>query len=431
MESFTLSKILLCLGLLFCVLLIFSLFVSSLAQTSGIKWSRTFGSGEEDVCYSVIQSSDDGFVLVGHTKTFDLNGDVWLIKTDSFGNMEWNRTYGGDDWDRANCLVETSDGGYAIAGYTYSFSEGFGDFWLFKTDNNGNVQWSQIYGGSNLERANCLVETSDRGFALVGYSNSFGAGEYDFCLVKTDPLGELEWNQTYGGIDKDVAWSLVETSDGGYALAGDTLSFGAGDHDFLLVKTDSYGNIEWNQTYGKESYDYAYSVVESIDGGYALAGISHSEASDDFWLVKTDSEGKMLWNKLFKKGDHSVAYSLIVLSDGGYGLAGYSHSIFGLQGIDFWLVKTDKYGNLNLSKTFGGADTECAYSVIETSDGGFALAGYTDSFGNGGLDFWLVKTDEYGNIPEFSSWTILSITIMISIIVLVFRKTRSFNKLDE
>ncbi|MEJ2280944.1 MAG: hypothetical protein P8X97_03380 [Candidatus Bathyarchaeota archaeon] len=422
MEIFTLSKVLAYLGLLFCMLLIFSLIVSSFAETSGIMWSQTYGSSEEDVCYSLIQSSDGGFVMVGHTKAFDLDGDIWLIKTDRYGNMDWNYTYGGDDWDRASCLVETSDGGYAITGYTYSFSEGFGDYWLIKTDKNGIVQWNQIYGGNNLERANCLVETSDGGFALAGYSNSFGAGEYDFWLVKTNPLGELEWNQTYGGIDKDIAWSLVETSDGGYVIAGDTLSFGAGDHDFLLVKTDSFGNIEWNQTYGKESYDYAYSVVESIDGGYALAGVSRSEASADFWLVKTDLDGQMLWNKTFKRGDHSEAYSIKTLSDGGYGLAGYSHSIFGSQGIDFWLVRTDKYGNLNLNQTFGGTQIDSAFSIIETIDGGYALAGYTNSFGNGNLDFWLVKTDKYGNIPEFESWTILLFVIIISITIIAFQK---------
>ncbi|MEJ2271779.1 MAG: hypothetical protein P8X91_04720, partial [Candidatus Bathyarchaeota archaeon] len=182
---------------------------------------------------------------------------------------------------------------------------------------------------------------------------------------------------------------------------------------------------------GKESYDYAYSVVESIEGGYALAGMSRSEGSADFWLVKTDSEGRMLWNKMFKGGDYSVAYSLIVLSDGGYGLAGYSHSIFGPQGIDYWFIKTDKYGNLKLNQKFGGTDIDNAYSIIETSDRGYALAGYTKSFGNGDLDFWVVKTDENGNIPEFPSLSILTIMILISISILIFRKMLPFSKLKN
>jgi hypothetical protein len=130
----------------------------------------------------------------------------------------------------------------------------------------------------------------------------------------------------------------------------------------------------------------------------------------------------MLWNKNFKRGDHSEAYSFISTSDGGYGLAGYSHSIFGLKGIDYWLVKTDLYGNIILNQTFGGKDIEIASSIIETSDGGYALAGYRRSLDDGSLDFWLVKTDEFGNIPEFQFWTILPIGILITIIMLIFRK---------
>ena len=404
------------------VFLISSLTVLVKAQDSGIMWNQTYGSSEEDVAKSLVQISDGGFVVAGYTKAFDIDGDAWLVKTDASGNVEWNRTYGGADWDRANSLIKTSDGGYALAGYTHSFSAGFGDFWLIKIDSSGNMEWNKIFGDYDLDRANSLVETSDGGFALAGYTNSFGAGHYDFWLIKTDSSGNMEWNQTYGGVDQDIAWSLIQTSDEGFALAGDTLSFGAGDHDFWLVKTDSSGNMEWNQTFGKEDYDFAYSIVESIDGGYALAGISRSEASADFLLVKTDIYGQIQWNKQYKRGSHSGAYSLIVTSDGGYALAGYSHSIFGSTGTDFWLVKTDPYGNIKLNQTYGGTEIDHAYAVVETSDGGFALAGYTKSYGNGGQDYWLVKTDEYGNIPEFSSWTLLHFVFALSLVALIFKK---------
>ena len=392
------------------------------AQNSGIIWSQVYGSSEEEVAKSLVQISDGGFLVAGHTKAVDIDGDAWLVKIDGSGKVDWNRTYGGEDWDRVNSLIKTSDGGYALAGYTHSFSTGFGDFWLIKTDSSGNMEWNKIFGTYNLDRANSLIETSDGGFALTGYTNSFGAGHYDFWLIKTDSYGNMEWNQTYGGVDQDIAWSLIQTSDGGFAIAGDTLSFGAGDHDYWLVKTDSSGNMEWNQTYGKEDYDFAYSLVESIDGGYAVAGISRSETSADFWLIKTDIYGQIQWNKLYKRGSHSGAYSLIVTSDGGYALAGYSHSIFGSTGTDFWLIKTDPYGNIKLNQTYGGNETDHAYAVVETSDGGFALTGYTKSYGNGGQDFWLVKTDKYGDIPEFPSWMLFPFVFVFPLVVIIFKK---------
>jgi hypothetical protein len=153
--------------------------------------------------------------------------------------------------------------------------------------------WSQTYGGTRSDSAEAMVQTSDGGFALAGYTKSFGAGSYDFWLVKTDEYGNMEWNQTYGGTWIDIAYALVETSDGGYAIAGSTESFGAGRRDFWLVKTDGDGNVEWNQTYGGAQHEVAYGLVTTSDGGYALAGgtWSFGAGGEDFWLVKTDAQG--------------------------------------------------------------------------------------------------------------------------------------------
>jgi hypothetical protein len=153
--------------------------------------------------------------------------------------------------------------------------------------------WSRTYGGTEGDYAYSLVETSDGGYTLIGYTISFGAGSWDVWLVKTDMYGNMEWNQTYGGKEHEEAYSLVVTSDGGYALAGYTESFGAGGADFWLIKTDAYGNVEWNQTYDGAQYDHAYSLVETSDRGYAIAGTTNSFGAekDDFWLVKTDAQG--------------------------------------------------------------------------------------------------------------------------------------------
>jgi hypothetical protein len=202
--------------------------------------------------------------------------------------MEWNRTYGGPEYDLAYSLVETSDGGYAITGYTISFGAGSQDFWLVKTDSYGNMERNQTYGGPDQDSANSLIETYDGGYAMAGSSGSGLSA--NFWLVKTNNSGNIEWIQTYGGSDYDFAYSLVETADGGFAIVGYTGSFGAGNAIFWLVKTDGYGNMEWNQTYGIADYNRAYSLVQTSDGGFALAGSSGS-GFNDFWLIKTDKNG--------------------------------------------------------------------------------------------------------------------------------------------
>jgi hypothetical protein len=207
---------------------------------------------------------------------------------------KWTRTYDRDltlDW--AHSLVATPDGGYAIAGLTNYSSVGNYDFWLVKTGADGNVEWNQTYGGGAVDTPDSLVVTSDGGYAIAGTTDSYGAGNTDFWLVKTDEFGNVEWNQTYGGELSDRPSSLVVTSDGGYAIAGITNASGVEYGDFWLVKTDADGNMEWNMTYGGADYDIASSLVATVDGGYAIAGgtISFGVGGGDFWLVKTDENG--------------------------------------------------------------------------------------------------------------------------------------------
>jgi len=281
----------------------------------------------------------------------------------------WSRTYGGAGQEGAYAVVETSDGGYALAGYTNSYGAGYNDFWLVKTDADGNMEWNQTYGGAGSDRAT-LIETSDGGYALAG-----GA-----LLVKTDAQGNIKWNKTIGGSIN----SLVETADGGYALAGYTYSFSAGYNDFWLVKTDRYGNMEWNRTYGGAGFDSASSLIVTSGGGFALAGgkdgrINHSES--DFWLIKTDAYGNVEWNKTYSTWvDHAL--SLVETSDGGYALAGSTGFWFDN---DIWVVKTDKYGNMEWNQKYGEG---VARALVESSDGGYVLAGNNR----------LIKTDAYGNM---------------------------------
>jgi hypothetical protein len=363
-------------------LLMFSLAIPVAAYSTG--WNQTYGGAENDGALSLVQTSDGGYALVGYTGSFGAGSDdFWFVKTDEAGNMQWNRTYGGTDGDYAFSLVETSDGRYTIAGYTRSYGAGRDDFWLIRVDSSGNAEWNQTYGGWDDEGTISLVQTSDGGYALAGMTESFGHGSDrdDFWLVKTDSSGNMEWNHTYGGTIREYGFCLVESSDGGYAMAGGTCSFGAGSYDSWLVKTDAFGNMEWNQTYGGADADGSSSLIQTADGGYMLAGSTNSfgAGEDDFWLIKTDEAGNMLWKQ-----------------------------------------------------TYGGAVSDIASSLIETSDGGYAIAGYTFSDGAATSDAWLVKTDETGIIPEFPSWKPMLLTLtIIAVALAVYRRRLKKNKTNS
>jgi hypothetical protein len=357
----------------------------------------------------LVATSDGGYALAG--------GSLF-VKTDALGNMEWDQICGGS----AQSLVATSDGGYAIAGDTSASGAGSTDFWLMKADAVGNTQWSKTYGGAFIDEASSLVATSDGGYAIAGDTWSFGAGEDDFWLVKTDALGNMQWNRTYGGSSGDHAYSVVAAPDGGYALTGYTSSFGAGWNAFWLVKTDALGNMQWNRTYGGIIRDEALSLVATSDGGYAMAGYTIRSAGTYFWLVKTDALGNIQWNQTYGGTGSNTARSLVATSDGGYAIAGAAGvSGFGGGG-DFWLVKTDALGNIQWNQTYGGTSSDWAYSLVATSDGGYAIAGWTASFGAGGRDFWLVKTDENGVVPEYSSWLIPSIVLTATAFIITNKK---------
>jgi hypothetical protein len=233
--------------------------------------------------------------LAGYTGSFGAGGDILLIKTDASGNLQWATTYGGTNDDWAYSLQQTSDGGYIVAGRTYSFGAGLDDIILIKTDANGNVQWAKTYGGTDIDYAFSVQQTSDDGYILAGYTRSFGAGLDDIILIKTDANGNLQWATTYGGTNDDWASSVQQTSDDGYIVAGYTRSFGAGFYDAFLVKTDANGNIIWAKTYGGTDYDDASSVQQTLDGGYIVAGYTASfgAGSRDIFLIKTDEDGNM------------------------------------------------------------------------------------------------------------------------------------------
>ncbi|MFZ7136823.1 MAG: hypothetical protein ACOWW1_00165 [archaeon] len=392
--------------IIFCILVIFN--STSVVFPSSQMWSNSFGTGTG--C-SVVQTSDGDFALAGTTYG---DADFWLIGIDEYGNMKWNKTYGGPESESAKVLIGTSDGGFALVGYS-----GNCDCWLVKTDSFGNMEWNQTYGGQGYDYANSLIETSDGGYAIGGSYNPDSEdpfGDRDFWLVKTDAYGNMEWNQTYGGLGYDYVNSLVETSDGGYLLVGNTGLYLV-ESNVWIIKTDAQGNLQWDREFGGKGSSGVNSVVKTSDDGYALAGF----ISQDFWLIKIDRLGNLQWNQTHSKLSTAEAYSLIETSEGGYALAGCVSS-GNAGGSEGWLVKTDTNGNEIWNQTYNGIENYFIYSLIETSDGEFALAGYKTSSYPNLPDLLLIKTDGYGNVPEIPSLVIVPFLVMTTSIALIFKK---------
>jgi hypothetical protein len=392
-------------------------------------WSQTYGGDGMDACTSMVQTADGGFALFGFAHSFG-TGTGWLVKTDAYGNMEWNRTIDGASF------IQTSDGGFAFVGTdAYSFDgyipvgrlpDGFWSFvCLVKTDEYGNMEWNQTYDretGHYLGAS--LVQTTDGGYALAGTSFS-SIGDYDdLILIKTDPYGNKEWSKSYGGPEEESDPELIQTSDEGFALVSKIHPDG-GNADICLIKTDKAGNIEWNQTYGdaKMDWDCPTSLIQLSDGSFVLASATEWFGESDFCLIKTDNNGNVEWNKTYGTENRDIFPSLVQTFDGGFALAGYTITDDEHLMGDFLLVKTDNRGNMLWNQTYLGATVLGYPSLIQTVDGGFALSGGKGSSESGDCDFWLIKTDEYG-VPEFSSWTTILFALAMSTVALAICKQK-------
>jgi predicted secreted protein len=325
--------------------------------------------------------------------------DVWFVKTDSFGDLQLNKTFGGPNNDVANDVVQTTDGGYALVGTTFSFGAGGSNIWLIKLDSNGNMQWNSTLGGVNNESGWGITQTSDGGYALTGFTNSYGAGGDDLWLVKTDASGNSQWNLTFGGLVEDRGYAVIQSLDGGYVVSGASSSFGAGIQDGLMIKTDATGNLLWNKTYGGTNFEVLRSVIQTSDKGYAMGGTTNSigAGSYDVWLIKTDTSGSALWNKTYGglNDDETPSGSVIQTQDDGYAIAGYTNT-YGAGGYDFWLIKTDSYGNMQWNKTLGGPLNETGLpSVVLANDGTYVVAG-NRVYNSTDTDFVLYKISGEG-----------------------------------
>ena len=305
-------------------------------------WDRIFGGEGADWGHSVQQTTDGGYIITGYTQD-NLGGkDVWLIKTDSAGNRVWDRTFGGSGQDGGNSVQQTADGGYIITGYTLD-NFGGDDLWLIKTDSFGNKVWERIFGGKGHQQGDSVWQTTDGGYVITGRTlDNFGGD--DLWLIKTDSFGNTMWDRIFGGEGADWGHSVQQTADGGYIIAGYTRD-DFGGKDLSLIKTDSLGYKEWGRAFGGAGQEEGHSVQQTADGGYIIAGYTLDDfGGDDLWLIKTDSFGNKVWERAFGGAGQEVGFSVQQTTDEGYIITGYTLDNFG--GDDLWLIKTDKNGDL-------------------------------------------------------------------------------------
>jgi hypothetical protein len=360
-------------------------------------WTRTYGGTGGEFGLSVQQTSDGGYIIAGETSSFGAGShDAYLIKTDAGGDTVWTRTFGGPGSEFGNSVQQTSDGGYIVAGETTSFGAGSGDAYLMKMDADGDTVWIRTYGGTGWDDGNSVQQTSDGGYIITGDTDSFGAGGKDAYLIKTDADGDTLWTRTYGGTGEETGWSVQQTSDGGYIIAGDTDSFGAGSYDVYLIKTDASGDTVWTRTYGGTGVDLGGAVQQTSDGGYIFAGMTDSfgAGSYDMYLIRMDASGDTVWTRTYGGAGVEAGGSVQQASDGGYVFTGYTSS-FGAGSEDVYLVRTDASGDVVWTRTYGGTGEDAGVLVQQTSNGRYIIIGYTDSFGAGGYDVYLLRVREH------------------------------------
>ena len=418
-----------------------SIYKSVHPQAPAIQWQKSFGGSGQDEMYQgakKMQTADGGFIFIGWTESTDGDltvnhggRDLWVVRTNSAGGMQWQKTFGGTNTDAGNSIEQTTDGGFIIAGstqsgdgdVTYNHGNGSADVWVLKLDQLGNLQWQNTYGGTANDAGYAIHPTPDGGYIVGATTFSVNDGDVtgfhgyaDFWALKIDVTGNLQWQKTLGGSDDDEGISIRLTNDGGFIMTGlshstdGDLTGNKGMQDMWLVKLNGAGNLLWQNNFGGSDQDVGTDVQQSIDGGYVVSGFTRSLDGDvtnlhgnfDYWVIKTDANGNKQWQKTYGGGSEDYCYNISPTNDGGFALSGFVLSSDGdvtnSNGAPhFWLVKITGAGILQWEKALGGNGNSISYGAQQTLDGGYIVAGHTnandgDVSGNHGMsDFWVVK----------------------------------------
>jgi len=356
--------------------------------------------------FSIVQSADGGFVIGGTYYSIAPQYDnFYAIKLDSMGNLKWTNSIGGYMYhhsgsDDGYSITKSYDGGYALVGRTLLYGAGEFDVYVVKLDSSGTRQWSKSIGGSNWDQGFSIIQTKDFGYAITGATESFGAGSNDVYVIKLDSAGGIQWTRTIGGAGDDQGYSIIQTTDRGYAITGFTNSYGAGGYDVYVVKLDSAGNLQWTKTIGGSKGDDGYSIIQSSDGGYAITGVTESfndTIYGDVYVIKLDSGGNLKWTRTI--GDtigEDIGQSIIQADNGDFVITGYTSS-YGAGYDDVYFIRLDTLGNLLQTRTFGGIEADYGESIIKTKNKGFAICGFTSELRSPWDDVFILTLDSLGN----------------------------------
>jgi PKD repeat protein len=374
------------------------------------------------------------------------SGDYWIVKTSAEGVIEWQNTIGGSGNDDLRYIQQTSDGGYIVGGYSNStisgdkteINQGNGDYWIVKLSATGTIEWQNTIGSYSTDVSEVIIQTTDGGYIVGGYSLSGASGDkteasqggYDYWIIKLSNTGNIEWQNTIGGSSTDYLLSINQTTDGGYIVGGHSNSTTSGDkteasqgsYDNWIIKLSSTGAIEWQKTIGGDNTDYLSTIEQTTDSGYIVGGYSNSNISGDkstanqggydYWVIKLTPAGTIEWQKTIGGSADDKLLAMQQTADGGYILGGYSQS--GISGdktsanigstycstcFDYWVVKLSDTGILEWQNIFGGYTDDYLQYIHETINGGYILGGYSNSNieGNktesskGSYDYWVIQ----------------------------------------
>ena len=359
------------------------------------QWQIKIGGTNYYNANSIKRTLDYGYILAGETFLWNSNSySLFIVKLNSISTLQWTRTIGGPGYNKANSIIQTSDHGFAVAGFT-AFGAGNEDMYIVKLDSNGSFQWNKAIGGTGDDYVKAVIQTTDGGYVLVGHTLSFGLGIY---IVKLDATGTIQWTKTMGIGSADIGNSIIQTKNNGYVIAGSTGSYGTGSPHMYIIKLDSNWIIEWSRTVGGSSGEYAYSIIQTVDSGYVAAGDTFFGAGYfDMYLAKLSSSGSLQWTRTIGGNRNDVAYSIIQTLDSGVIAAGRTESFGAGDPGDMYIVKLNSNGILEWSKSIGGPNGETAYSIVQSSDSGYVITGNTYSFGAYVYDLYTVKIDKNGN----------------------------------
>lgn len=383
-----------------------------------IDWSINFGGSKADRASSIIESNDNNYIVIGQTSSSDgdveLNkgdSDLLVFKIDSFGKIQWEKTFGGSGADFATDISKTKDGGYIVCGSTESkngditVNNGRFDYWVLKLTTEGELEWEKTFGGTDNDYANSIKPTNDGGYILAGESVSDNGdilnnkGGNDFWVLKLNKQGDIDWQKNLGGSAYDEAHAIHQIKDGGYIVGGHSESSDGdvkknnGYNDLWIIKLNKDGKIEWENSFGGSEYDNFKSISPTKDEGYIVGASTSSKIGEirkdkqynNFWILKLDRLGEMEWENVYGGNDNDYLSSVEQIKDGGFIASGYTNSIDGdiknknEQG-DFWIIKIDENGLLKWEKTLGGENEDYASSIQETNDKSFVIVGNSDPY---------------------------------------------------